>query len=406
MRIGVDYGLEHVDLEIPENRLIALERSRPAAALPDPGAALREALEHPTDFPALRRALTPDDHLAIVLDDDLPQPAELLTALVDHLATAHVGPDALRLVCLQDRDRPWWGDLPAPLQNIPIEIHDPTDRKRLSYLATTKKGRRIYLNRTVVDADQTIVLSRRTWDPLVGHGGGECALFPALCDEATRHELWTELSFAAPGSKPWPLQQEAIEVAWLLGAPFFIQVIEDGNGGVQQLVTGLVETSAAGMRAHQNRWRVAVPEAADIVLATFSPERDRPSFSELAQALANASRVVKPTGQVILLTPAAPELTEAAEFLQRADSPATALKRLRRDQPNDVPSAFLWANAAQRAKVYLLSGLDDEVAENLFAIPLEHAGQVQRLLGNGQSCLILPEANRTLAVVQRQESEE
>ena len=41
-----------------------------------------------------------------------------------------------------------------------FQVHDPADRKKLSYLATTRQGRRIYLNRSAVDADQLIVLSR------------------------------------------------------------------------------------------------------------------------------------------------------------------------------------------------------------------------------------------------------
>jgi hypothetical protein len=45
-----------------------------------------------------------------------------------------------------------------------------------------------------------------------------------------------------------------------------------------------------------------------------------------------------------------------------------------------------------------LSGLSGEVAEELFATPLDHAGQAQRLVGEG-SYLVLGDAEKTLAVV-------
>ena len=68
------------------------------------------------------------------------------------------------------------------------ETHDPTDRKKLAYLATTKAGRRVYLNRTLVEADFVVVLTGRGYDPLTGYAGAEAAIFPALADEETLAE--------------------------------------------------------------------------------------------------------------------------------------------------------------------------------------------------------------------------
>ncbi len=48
----------------------------------------------------------------------------------------------------------------------------------------------------------------------------------------------------------------------------------------------------------------------------------------------------------------------------------------------------------------MLSGLADEVVEELFATPLQHAGQLQRLLDDSGSYLFLEDAHRALAVVE------
>src|SRR5262249_13582414 len=152
-------------------------------------------------FPPLRQALTPDDHVVIVLDEQLPQLAPLLTSLLEYLRLAGVQPDAMTLLCPSPLlSQPWLDELPHLFANIRIEIHDPGNRDRLSYLATTQKGRRIYLNRSVVDADQAIVLSRRGYDPLTGYSGAEAALFPALSDEATLKQVHKQLSLKPPGT--------------------------------------------------------------------------------------------------------------------------------------------------------------------------------------------------------------
>jgi len=64
----------------------------------------------------------------------------------------------------------------------------------------------------------------------------------------------------------------------------------------------------------------------------------------------------------------------------------------------DPAAALAWAGAAKQARIYLLSRLPGETAEQLYATPLEHAGQVQRRLGNAKSCLFLADAHKTLAV--------
>jgi hypothetical protein len=128
------------------------------------------------------------------------------------------------------------------------------------------------------------------------------------------------------------------------------------------------------------------------------PGRHR--FADLARAAACAARVVKRGGRIVLLSGGAPALGEAADVLRQAEDPDRALDRLRRQWPGEAGSAFQWASAARQARIYLLSGLPEEAVEELFAVPLDDAGQVQRLVREGTS-LFLPDADKTLAVVRK-----
>jgi nickel-dependent lactate racemase len=400
MRVGINYGQEHLDVEVPSESLIGIHPEDAVPPLADPAAALREALEAPLGFPALRRALTPDDHLAIVLDERMPCLAELLTALLEHVAQAHVRRRAITLVCPGSPSAETWiGELKTHFPEVQVEVHDPTNRQHLSYLATTRHGRRIYLNRTAVDADQLIVLARRRFDTLLGYSGSEGAIYPVLSDEATRKETFGRLSLAAPGKKPWPLRREAAEVAWLLGAPFMIQVIEGAGDCLTHIVSGLADTSEESLRLLNQRWRVTVDAPADTVIAGVSGAGAQHTLLDLAEALTCAARVLKPGGRIVLLTRAAPALGAGAELVRQAEEPADALNQLQRALPDDMTTAFQWASAAQQATIYLLSDLPADTVEELFATPLEHAGQVQRLVASGKSCLFLPDAHKTLALL-------
>lgn len=400
MQVDVAFGREHLALEVPEGRLVAVRRQTVATPLADRAGAVRAALEAPLGFPPLRRALTPDDHVAIVLDEHLPQLAELLTPILEHIVAARVAPEAITLICAPSASRQeWLEDLPDEFQEARLEIHDPHDRKQLCYLATTRHGRRLYLNRTAVDADQLVVLSRRGYDLQLGYSGAAGALYPALSDETTRQELCDHLSLTVPGGTPWPLHQEAAEVAWLLGAPFFIQVIEGSADDLVHVIAGLHDSSDEGERLLDEHWRRTVSRPADTVVASVSGSPANHGFDDLARALACAARVVRPHGRIILLSRAQSALGAGAELLRQAGEPERAIHLLREKMPTDMSAAFTWASAAQQADIFLLSGLPAETVEELFATPLEHPGQVQLLLRGEGSCLVLNDAHRALAVV-------
>ncbi|MBY0522150.1 MAG: lactate racemase domain-containing protein [Gemmataceae bacterium] len=398
MKIGIDYGRERVELDVPDGVRIEA-RQPPPEPLSDPAAAVRAALETPHEYPALRQALTPDDHVAIIVDDRLPRVVELLTPILEHLVSAQVELAAVTVVCASSANQGWVDDLPEAFEEIHVEIHDAADRRKLSYLATTKHGRRLYLNRTVVDADQIVVLAARGYDPLLGYSGAEGAIYPAFSDEATRKEMHGRLSLTTPGDAHAPVRQEAAEAAWLMGAPFLVQIIPGAGDRIAHIVAGSLGSSSEGQRLLDARWRISVPEPVQTIIASLSGDPAWHDFADLARAAATAARAVQPGGRIVLLSRATPALGPGAALLRQTEDPGQALELLEKEPPLDRAAAVQWASAAQKARIYLLSGLPTETAEELYATPLERAEQVQRLLGRDGSVLLLPDAHHSLAVI-------
>src|SRR5262249_7018234 len=201
-------------------------------------------------------------------------------------------------------------------------------------------------------------------------------------------------------SAPWPLRREATEGAWLLGVPFLVQGIEGGAAEVAHVLGGAVETSGEGQRLLGARWRVGVGEAAGTGVVGGGGARDGHRFADLARALACAARVVKRGGRIVLLSGGEPELGEAADLLRRTEDPGAALDLVRKQHSAEGVAAFQWASAAQQATIYLLSGLPGDTAEELFTVPLDQAGQVQRLLRDG-SCLWRADAQKRRGEVRK-----
>jgi nickel-dependent lactate racemase len=399
MRVTVNYGRQKVELEADAGRVVG--GAHPAdPGVADPAEAVREALESPFEYPPLRQALTPDDHVTIVVDERLPGLARLLVPVLEHLTAAGVAPEAVTiLVPPPTTGQPWVDDLPDEFQEARVEVHDPTDRKRLRYLATTREGRRLYLNRHVVDADLLVVLAGRRFDPVLGYAAVEGMIFPAMSDAESRSAVGGHGRLDVPDGDAFPAGKEAEEAAWLLGAPFFVQIIEGSGDGVAEVVAGSTDAIAEGRERLEARWSQRVASAADVVVAGLGGDPGHQTFADLAAAAACAARVVRPGGRIVLLSELSALPGPEFDLLRGVDDPAEVASRLGPHPPLEQVAVARWAAAAGHARLTVLSGIDDEVIEELSATPLQNAAQAQRLVSAGETVLFLDDAHKALATL-------
>ena len=347
---------------------------------------VRDALESPFQFEPMRRALTPDDRVAIVLDANLPHAAELLAGVFDHLGTAGIAPAAVTVITPPGSPQSWIDELPDEFADVTAETHDPSDRKKLAYLATTSTERRVYLNRTLVEADFPIVLSGRRYDPVRRYAGAQVSIYPELADD----EIIAANAGPYTKQNPWPGREESDEVAWLLGTPFLVQVIEGEGDAIHEVVAGLLNSSDEGRNRQDARWKCELAETADVAIATITGDPGRVTFLDFARAAAMAAKAVNKGGRIALLTEAAPELGEGADLIRRMDDPRWSAKF----NPPDWAACRLWCRAASHAGLFLASGLPDETVEELFAAPTTLPSEAQRLIHSAGSVVVIPDANK------------
>ena len=227
-----------------------------------------------------------------MLDERLgAAPGGMIAGVLDHLVSAGIDPDAVTLLSPNPHSKQTWIDeLPDEFADVKAEVHHAADRKKLAYLATTKSDERIYLNRTTQEADFIIALSAHRH----GNEPGETLLVPGVCDE--------EYQRKAAATPP-----DIAESMWLVGTPFFVRAIEGANGGIHEVLASFTESLAEANRRRDARWSRTVNVQPEMVLVEFSS----PRFEDLANAIANAERVVAPNGKIVVLMTAAPTFPDA-----------------------------------------------------------------------------------------------
>jgi nickel-dependent lactate racemase len=382
------------DVPVRPDDLIPLARQT-ASPLLDVRGAMQEALAHPMRFEAFRRALTPDDRIVLVVDEALPQLPMLVAGVLDYLVQAGIGPANVTMLGMANAVQLWINDLPDAFADVQTEVHNPADRQKLSYLAATPDGRRIYLNRTLVDADQAIILSGRSYDPLTGYAGGTTCVYPGLADADSQRSLIAKLAPQRLPQDAYPVAQEALDTCWLLGAPFLIQVFEGPGDTVQGIIAGFADSDADGITALNAAWQSRVAVRPDIVVATLSGDPERHDFAALARAAACAAHIVQPQGTIVVLSEADPELGEAINVLRRCDEPLDAVKAIFQVKPPDALAATQWAWAAGQASLYLASEIRPDIVEEIFAVPLNSPRDLQQLLAAPGKCLLIPDAHKS-----------
>src|SRR5262249_23829463 len=146
-------------------------------------------------------------------------------------------------------------------------IHDPDDRAGIAYLASTKQGRRVYLNRLLTDADVVIPVGRLAFDPELGIRGPWSVLFPGLSDRQTMRDL--RVGAGGPVPSRAAVRHEArldelCEVGWLLGTHLLVGILP-GATGVREVVAGRVEAvRERAIAALEQDWTMQAPSRAEL----------------------------------------------------------------------------------------------------------------------------------------------
>ena len=242
----------------------------------------------------------PGDRVAIALDSSLGGITPVLRVVVDLLYQSGVEPGDVTVVASPANRASLSDELP---QGIALDLHDPTNQRRLAYLATTNEGRRIYLNRHITDADVVIPVGRLGYDPILGYRGPWSAIFPNLSDQETRASYRQGMAGDAPGQlTPRPELDETFEVSWLLGTQFHLGLVP-GRSGLAEALGGLAEPLRdLAIGAIDRLWSFRPPTRAECVVAGIGSPGVPTGIDELVEGLVTASRLVIHGGKIVALS--------------------------------------------------------------------------------------------------------
>lgn len=396
------YGRDsEIRLQLPDEALVADCAGPRGRGIENPTLAAELAIETPLDFPPLEQAVAPGDRVTLALGSGVPRAAEIVQPIVEALVRRGVEPAAIAILYVSSDSAPSTVDPRSRLtgslrQSVALIAHDPEDRSQLAYLATTADGRLVYLHRALCEADVVIPIACLQSGP--GSGDYAAGIYPTFSGKETIERYRNPSLADGDNEIAERARQEANEVAWLLGLLFAVQTVPGQAGELLSIVAGHYESATRrAQELYAQAWTYQFSQRASLVVASVQGDDAEQTWANVGRAASAATKVVAEDGTIAILSELRSEPGPGVRRIADFDDPRQALKRLRKERPSDVFPAVQIAKALARAKVYLLSQLDEEVIEGLGLTPVEVAEDITRLASRHPSCIVLENAQHTIA---------
>ena len=380
MKLEFGFGTGVQTAQVPEENLLGVLHANEVPLELTGEAEVRRALEAPIESPRLRELVHPGEKVAIVTSDiTRPMPTyKVMPPLLDELYAAGVRREDITLVFALGShrkhtdaerrklagDRAW--------NEIACVDCDPAD---CVHMGVTEAGTPVDITRVVAEADRRICLGNIEYHYFAGYSGGAKAIMPGVSTRdaiQSNHSMMVRPEACAGALETNPLRMDIEEAGRICGIDFIVNVVLSEHKEIIKAVAGHpVASHRAGCRFLDRIYLKLLPQAADIVLVSQGGAPKDLNLYQTQKALDNARHAVKQGGIIILIGSCREGLGERVfeEWMTRSASPEAMIERIGRDFQLGGHKAAAIAMTLQKAKIYLVSDMEDDFVRSIFLTP-------------------------------------
>lgn len=302
-----------LDVEIPEQNLIAFFEPEESSALADVSSATAYAIEHPLDSKPLSRMIRKGDKVTIITENQFrAAPADLMLPPILETVRKAGGVPTIVIGC---------GKVPAlsPEEiehklgkgilgsGIPIICNDVSKPENYTYMGITSRGVPLFVLNAVAEADVRITIAT-TQATLWGYGGSGMVIPAVTGNETTEmNHMFSLPADCRPGNNECHMQEDKYEAASMVGIDMGVFAIVNNGFEVTYVGAGdFIEAHLASIRAYEQIYRFDAAEfagaPADIVITGSSAPTNH-LFFHTGWAVVNCDPICKDGGTIIQTTP-------------------------------------------------------------------------------------------------------
>jgi nickel-dependent lactate racemase len=318
---------ETLELEIPEQNLLAAVYPEEPDPMPDATDAARRALETPVSGPRFSEILAGATRVCVIVDNQFrPTPqSKLLPAVLDAIEAAGV---EATMVCANGKVFPMSdSDIEqkigpenlARMERIGIDFHqnEPRNAEAYEYVGVSSRGTPIWLHREVARCDVKISIGQAQANHWGAGGGGKLILPGVVSDETieSNHCAFVPSPQTHYGAYAGPMRSDIDEAARMCGLTCTMNVVLDTRGRVIECLFGShPEAHRAAIERFNEIYAYEHPgDQADIaVCGVFAPTDHL--FFHTGWGCMSADFVLKDGGTLIYCSPSPGVSTAVGDF--------------------------------------------------------------------------------------------
>lgn len=408
------YGRDRLAVSLPDEWQVELLAPKKVTTLPDPVAAVEQALDNPCGKVCLPDCAGARSVAIAISDKTRPVPhGALLPPLLRRLEALGLPPEAITLLIATGSHRPMSQDefvniVPAGiLERYPVVSHDANDARNLINLGMTHMGTSVEINRGFVQADLRIVVGNLEPHQFMGFSGGVKGAAIGLAGKETinqNHAMMTDSSARLGRFDDNAARRDVEEMGRLIGVQFALNAILNQTKEFVGVLAGEPEAvMRKGIPLVREVYQVQVPAPFDLLIASPGGHPKDINLYQSQKALAHAALVTKDGGMIILVA-ACPEGAGSQSYEQWMEGMTSydaVFQRFRREGFRIGPhKAFQIARDAARVRVLLVSQMRPDLVKRLLLEPVSRLDEAMWLAFGNLSAEarvgVMPWANATI----------
>jgi len=413
---SIPYGKNHLSFELPPDLKVSVLRPKAAPAVEDELKEVEASLAQPIGDSRLE-AIRPGQKIAVVVSDlSRPVPHRLLLQpLLRKLDSLGVPRSAIKILIASGQHPKVPPDHfprlvdPAWSRGIEVMSHDPVDN--LVHLGETSRGTPVWINRTFMESDVRVLTGMIDPHQFVGFTGGVKLAAIGLAGIKTieaNHSMLTHPAARLGEVEGNPVREDIDEIGRMLGISFILNVVlNEENRIVKAFAGDSLEAWQKGVRLCRYLSGAALPEKADLVIASQGGYPKDMDLYQVQKALAHAVRALKPGGIVVLAGECSEGIGDEVfrEVMEHARSPEGVISLFQSTGFRmGLHKAFLLCRSLVQHKVYFYSGLSPSIVRKFFLTPVSSLQEgVSAALGHlppNPTVAVMPKASSTFVLAQ------
>jgi len=418
MKVRFPYGEKFLEANIPDENLIQVVYPHEIEPEKSADEYIKEALSKPMGALPLQKQAKKGMKVTIVVDDNTrPCPTwEMLPHVIKELNDSGINNDDITILFATGTHREVRHEEAKRLlgEKYAEEINYMSNNCKgndFTYVGTTSRNTDVKVKNAFVEADMRILLGDVEIHYFAGYGGGRKSILPGISHYSTIQHNYTT-NFFHPMAKPGvldgnPMYENMTEAARLASPHFCLNVVQNASHKIVGAFSGDFDlVLRKGASLVDKMYKVKVKEKADIVVTAADGSPHDVNLYQAYKAIHLGLNVVKENGIIILIAecPDGHGSQPYYEWMKKYKTREEMEKELSKEFVPGGHKAFYHVKALEKAKFFIVSGMDRKMLENVFRMRVfdtvdEAINEAIKDKGENAKIIAIPRGTTTLPIL-------